>query len=150
MSTRVTPSISSGNFGFLSPFILDHNNDNIMYMPRGGNMLVNKNLDEIPKGSIAPTSTNWSQISGNTLGSNILSLDVSTYPEHHKLYFGAEGGGIFRVDNAHLPTATRSSNLAAGKGFGSRTNWLCLCRSNEFRSCIYYKIKLRGKKHLDE
>ena len=118
MSTRVTPSISSGNFGFLSPFILDHNNDNIMYMPRGGNMLVNKNLDEIPKGSIAPTSTNWSQISGNTLGSNILSLDVSTYPEHHKLYFGAEGGGVFRVDNAHLPTATRSSNLIKGKGLG--------------------------------
>lgn len=120
--TRVTPSISSGSFGFVTPFILDHNNDNIMYMPRGGNMLVNANLDEIPKGSNTTTNVNWSRINGNTLGSNILSVDVSTYPEQHKLYFAAEGGGVFRVDNAHLPGATRSGNLIAGKGLGGGAN----------------------------
>ena len=118
--TRVTPSdkISSGYFEFISPFILDHNNDNIMYMPKGGNMLVNVNLDKIPSGLNSTTDVNWFKVGGGTLGSPITAMDVSTYPVQHRLYYGANLGGFFRVDNAHLPGATRSGNLAANKGMG--------------------------------
>ncbi len=115
---RITPKIATGGFEFIAPFILDHNDDNIMYMPSGGSMLVNTNLDEIPTGSDDPTSVNWFQVKGNPLGTNIVAMDVSTYPVQHRLYFGARGGGFFRVDNAHLPGATRSSNLAGSKGMG--------------------------------
>ncbi len=117
-STKVTPSIASGNFSFITPFLLDHNNDNIMYMPRGGNMLVNYNLDGIPSANQATTSTNWFTVNGTTLGSAITAMDVSTYPVQHRLYFGAALGGIFRVDNANLPGAPRSGNLAKDKGMG--------------------------------
>jgi len=142
---RITPDITTGGFDYITPFILDHNNDNIMYMPSGGSMLVNTNLDEIPTGSNEPTNVNWFRVNGNALGSSITAMDVSTYPVQHKLYFGANLGGFFRVDNAHLPGATRSGNLAGGKGMGpGRINCVYVDPTNSDRVFVVksnYNVK---------
>ncbi len=114
--TRVQPAGASG-FGFVAPYILDPNNDNIMYMPAGNRMWRNNNLDEIPLFSNAATTVNWVGLanSDTPAGTRITSLDVSEYPEANRLYYGTNQGGIYRMDNANIDNQ-EVINIAEGKG----------------------------------
>ncbi len=114
--TRVQPAEASG-FGFVAPFVLDPNNDNIMYMPAGNRMWRNNNLDEIPLFSNAPTTVNWVGLSNTDTpqGSRITALDVSDFPVANRLYYGTNQGGIYKMDNANLDSQ-EVINIAEGKG----------------------------------
>lgn len=111
---RVQPSGASG-FGFIAPFILDPRNDNVMYMPAGNRMWRNNDLDGIPLFSNATTSVNWTEMTNSVVPGNITSLDVSTFPEANKLYFGTNNGGIYRIDNANID-GSALVDLSTGKG----------------------------------
>ncbi|WP_025743704.1 T9SS type A sorting domain-containing protein [Aquimarina pacifica] len=114
--TRVQPAAASG-FSFVAPFVLDPNNDNIMYMPAGNTMWRNRNLDEIPLFSNASTTVNWTDLSnGNTpVGTAILALDVSTYPVANRLYYGTSTGEIYKMDNANID-GQEGIDISTGKG----------------------------------
>ncbi|MEM9337125.1 MAG: T9SS type A sorting domain-containing protein [Bacteroidota bacterium] len=112
--TRVQPAGGSG-FGFIAPFILDANNDNVMYMPAGNRIWRNNDLDGIPLFSNAPTDVNWVEMTNSVVPSAITSLDVSRYPEANKLYFGTNLGGIYRIDNANIDVSS-AVDLSTGKG----------------------------------
>jgi len=116
-SARITMDQNKG-FAFLAPFVLDPNDDNIMYMPSAGSMWANSNLDEIPTGSSDNAKKNWHKYDKKALGTPITAVDASTYPVQHRIYFGAQGGGIFRADNAHTKNPIISLNLAKGQGLG--------------------------------
>ncbi|MEW7279641.1 T9SS type A sorting domain-containing protein [Aquimarina sp. 2201CG1-2-11] len=113
--TRVNP-IASG-FRFVTPFILDPNNDNIMYVPAGNSIWRNNDLDEIPLFSNSSTLVNWVRLenSETPVGSAITSLDVSTYPVANRLYYGTNTGGIYRMDNAIVDNQ-EVVDLSTGKG----------------------------------
>lgn len=113
--TRVVPVGASG-FGFIAPFTLDPNDDNIMYLPAGRTVWRNDNLDGIPIFSNAPTSVNWTNLS-NTLvpvGNTISAVAVSRLPAN-RLYYGTNTGLIFRVDNSNIGDQP-SVNISSGKG----------------------------------
>ncbi|GAA4275007.1 T9SS type A sorting domain-containing protein [Aquimarina gracilis] len=120
--TRVRPTRVDG-LAFIAPFVLDPNNDNIMYLPGGRTIWRNNNLDEIPLFSNATTSVNWvglqtSQIpisEDPTITSRITALDVSQYPVANRLYYGSNVGGIYRMDNANLD-GQEAIDISAGKG----------------------------------
>ena len=100
---RIRPAIAT-NPDFINPFVLDPNNDNIMYLPDGNRMLRNNNLDEVPGGTFAFATANWVVLPQTTTPDNsiITALDVSSYPEANKLYYGTNSGGIYRMDNANI------------------------------------------------
>nr|WP_299072007.1 T9SS type A sorting domain-containing protein [uncultured Allomuricauda sp.] len=114
--TRVQPSGASG-FDFVAPFVLDPNNDNVMYMPAGDRMWRNNNLDEIPLFSNAPTSVNWVEQTQTATpdGSLITGLDVSKYPVANRLYYGTSSGMIFKVENANIDDQP-VVDISSGKG----------------------------------
>ena len=114
--TRVQPAGASG-FSFVAPFILDTNNDNIMYMPAGNVMWRNDNLDNIPLFSNAPTSEGWKKLNQTTVpnGAVITALDVSTYPTANTLYYGTQDGQIFKMENANLG-GQEVKDISTGKG----------------------------------
>ena len=112
--TRVQPAGATG-FGFIAPFILDSRNDNIMYMPAGNRIWRNNDLDGIPLFSNATTSVNWTEMTNSIVPGNVVSLDVSTFPEANKLYFGTSTGGIYRIDNANID-GSALVDLSTGKG----------------------------------
>ncbi|MEX0360926.1 MAG: WD40/YVTN/BNR-like repeat-containing protein [Allomuricauda sp.] len=114
--TRVQPSGASG-FDFVAPFILDANNDNIMYMPAGDRMWRNNNLDEIPLFSNAPTTVNWVRQDQTATpdGSLITGLDVSKYPVANRLYYGTSTGMIFKMENANIDDQP-PVDISTGKG----------------------------------
>ena len=103
--TRVTPARAS-DFAFITPFILDPNNDNIMYLPAGDRIWRNNNLDELPIGSDALTTVNWVELSNTVSSTSITALDISTYPVANRLYYGTSEGQVFRMDQANLDNQT--------------------------------------------
>ncbi len=116
--TSVKPAGPGNNdFSFINPFILDHNNDNIMYMPVQNRIWRNRNLDEIPLFSNSATSVNWTSMASSQTpaGSRITALDVSTFPVANRLYYGTNSGIVFRMDNANI-NDQQAVDLTTGKG----------------------------------
>jgi photosystem II stability/assembly factor-like uncharacterized protein len=113
--TRVTPAGASG-FAFIAPFVLDPNNDNVMYLPAGNRIWRNDNLDGIPLFSNAPTPVNWSSLANSQVpaGNTITALTVSRVPAN-RLYYGTNTGLIYRVDNANIGDQTKT-DISTGKG----------------------------------
>ncbi len=123
----VRPAIGS-NFSFITPFILDPNDDNVMYMPAGRTLIRNSNLDEIPSFEsieeiTSPADINWTEITQTASIqdanrrelNNITALDVSTFPEANKLYYGTGQGQVYRLDHADLPSS-EPMDIFTGKG----------------------------------
>jgi hypothetical protein len=113
--TRVRPAGATG-FGFIAPFILDPNDDNIMYMPAGTRIWRNDNLDGIPLFSNAATTVNWNDLTNTVVptGNTITTLAVSRMPSN-RLYYGTNRGLVFRVDNANIGDQPKT-DIATGRG----------------------------------
>ncbi len=112
--SRVTPAGASG-FSFINPFVLDPNNDNIMYLPAGQRIWRNDNLDGIPIFSNALTSVNWNNLTNSAVPSGtITAVAVSKIPAN-RLYYGTNQGLIYRIDNANIGDQPKV-NISAGKG----------------------------------
>ncbi|MCF6348185.1 MAG: T9SS type A sorting domain-containing protein [Flavobacteriaceae bacterium] len=113
---RIRPAIAA-NPGFIAPFILDPNNDNIMYLPDGNRILRNNDLDEVPGGTFAFATVNWVALpqSATPAGSRVTALDVSRFPEANRLYYGSNTGVIMRMDNANLDNQ-QAVDISTGKG----------------------------------
>jgi len=107
----------AANFAFINPFILDPNNDNIMYMPAGNSIWRNNDLDGIPLFTNPNTTENWVNLRNSLTpdGSTISSLDVSKFPVANRLYYGTNSGIIFRIDNANID-GQQAIDVSTGKG----------------------------------
>ncbi|UZO81648.1 T9SS type A sorting domain-containing protein [Aquimarina sp. ERC-38] len=113
--TRIQPE-GAGSLSFVAPFILDKNNDNIMYLPNGNTIWRNNNLDEVPLFSNSLATEQWSIITSSVVASgNIVSLDVSKYPVANRLYYGTSTGLVYRMDNANLDNQP-AIDISTGKG----------------------------------
>jgi hypothetical protein len=113
--TKVTPAGAAG-FRFVAPFLLDPNNDNIMYMPAGNTMWRNNDLDAIPLFSTANASEGWVNMSQSAVPEgSITAMDVSKYPIANTLYYGTSAGAIFKMRNANIDDQ-EAVDISTGKG----------------------------------
>ena len=114
--TKVSPA-GATNFSFITPYILDPNNDNVMYLPDGNSIWRNNNLDEIPLSSFANTKVNWIQLKNTFTPENtsISALGISKFPKANRLYYGTNNGLIYKMDNANLDDQP-VQEIASGKG----------------------------------
>ncbi|WP_420580480.1 flagellar basal body rod modification protein [Reichenbachiella sp.] len=100
------------NYLFITPFVLDPNNYNRMYLAGDSAVWRNDNLSQIKPFKQVPTSTNWSVVYAASDGSeNITALDISTKPAH-TLFFGTYNvaggtpiGTVYKSENANSPSA---------------------------------------------
>ncbi|GAA4110164.1 hypothetical protein GCM10022393_07110 [Aquimarina addita] len=108
---------AAGGFSFVNPFVLDPNNDNIMYMPALTTIWRNNDLDGLPLFTNGAATENWVNITASNTpdGSTITSLDISKYPVANILYYGTNSGLIFKIDNANIDDQI-AEDLATGKG----------------------------------
>ncbi|SEK75045.1 Por secretion system C-terminal sorting domain-containing protein [Aquimarina amphilecti] len=114
--SAVEPAGASG-FAFVNPFILDPNNDNIMYMPAGSSIWRNNDLDGLPLFTNTNATENWVNLTNTSTpdGSTITSLDVSKFPVANRLYYGTNSGTVFRMDNANID-GQQAIDISTGKG----------------------------------
>ena len=115
----INPISASGEL-FVNPYILDQNDQNIMYHAGGNFVWRNTNLEGvINKTNFSGSLTNWEVITGTFAGGNsITALDVSKYDKANVLYYGTSGGDLFRYDDANtvLTTAVNITDASFPSG----------------------------------
>ncbi|MBC7862150.1 MAG: T9SS type A sorting domain-containing protein, partial [Bacteroidia bacterium] len=98
--------IGGKGYLWMNPYILDPNNNNIMYLAGGKYLWRNDDLSTIPmNNSWDSISTNWIQYldSVPTANSKITALAVSKTPAN-RVYYGTDKQKVYRVDNANIGT----------------------------------------------
>ncbi len=104
--TRVDP-IGGYEFMWNTPFVLDPNNSERMYVAGGQIIWRNNDLSKIPfKATTDSTSIEWDSLSHTRVGISggnikISALEVSTENPKNVLYYGTNKGKLYRVDNAN-------------------------------------------------
>ncbi len=121
--TVIKPVGASG-FLFVTPYVLDPNNSNIMYFAAGDSVWRNSNLSGIPSYVQDSTSVNWKVMNNTAKGDIVTALAVSKTPANI-LYYGTANGGVYRVDNANtgdpMPT-----DIWSGKGLSDGAYVSCI------------------------
>jgi hypothetical protein len=119
---RIDP-IGLENPEFINPFVLDPNNNNIMYMAGGKYLWRNSDLSAIPlAGNWDSISTNWVKFNDSvpTIGATVTAVTACKTPAN-RVYYGTSKKNIFRVDNAHtgMPTPVDITSSTTGAIFSS-------------------------------
>lgn len=102
--TGVAPS---GGSQFITPFVRDPNNEDVMYFAGSSGLWRNNNM------SNATTTVGWSNLGGS---GDITYIAVSSLPSDI-VYFGTGSAGVFRVDDADgnaTITNVTGGNMPAG------------------------------------
>jgi hypothetical protein len=119
---RIDP-IGLENPEFINPFVLDPNNNNIMYMAGGKYLWRNSDLSAIPlAGNWDSISTNWVKFNDSVpaIGATVTAVTACKTPAN-TVYYGTSKKNIFRVDNAHtgMPTPVDITSSTTGAIFSS-------------------------------
>ncbi len=117
---RIDP-VGGSNYEWLSPNVIDPNNNYIMYLGAGKYLWRNNDLSAIPLTNMWDSiSTNWVQWSDSIAiaGADITALAVSTVPAN-RVYIGTSNREVYRVDNANsgTPVPTDITGTVAPNGF---------------------------------
>jgi photosystem II stability/assembly factor-like uncharacterized protein len=104
----ITPPDASNQY-FINPFVVDPNDENIMYYPAGNVIWRNNQLGNIQNFQNG-TSEGWTKLDNITVpsGYGVFALEVSTTPAHILYYSGSslEGGTpkIYKLSNSNSAT----------------------------------------------
>ncbi len=106
---RIDP-IGGKGYLWMNPFILDPNNNNIMYLAGGKYLWRNDDLSAIATsvtGAWDSISTNWVKYADSvpTVNSVITSIAVCKTPAN-RVYYGTDKKKVYRIDNANVGTPT--------------------------------------------
>jgi len=122
---RIDP-IGGKGYQFVNPYILDPNNNNIMYLAGGKNLWRNDGLNIIPlNGGWDSISTGWT-IFPDTVPialATITALAVSNNPAN-VLYYGTSNKKVYRINNANTGTPTAVD--ITGSAFPNSANVSCI------------------------
>lgn len=106
---RIDP-IGGTGYQFINPYMLDPNNNNMMYLAAGRCIWRNDDLSAIALNNQYDTiSTNWVQFNDSLTAVNeeITAVAISKLPAN-RLYFGTSLKNIYRIDNAHTGNPTKT------------------------------------------
>lgn len=108
-TTRIDP-LGGKDFIWNTPFVLDPNDNNKMYVAGGRIIWRNNDLSSIPEGGEVTegTAVGWDSLAETRVGppngqEKITAVEVSRTPADI-LYYGTDMGRVFRVDNAASET----------------------------------------------
>lgn len=127
--TRIDP-IGLKNPEFINPFVLDPNNNNIMYLAGGKYLWRNDDLSGIPLiGNWDSINTNWVKFADSVplVNSVITALTVCKTPLN-RVYYGTDKKRVYRVDNANIgtPTPVDITSTTSGVIFPASGNVSCI------------------------
>ncbi len=130
---RIDP-IGGKDFIWNTPFVLDPNNNNIMYVAGGKTVWRNNDLSKVEMTqfptngwagfkSLDSISTEWNELLktevdlGDTTNERITAIQVSKNPAN-VLYYGTNLGNIYRIDNSNMgdntPVLIKSKEFTDG------------------------------------
>ena len=95
-STRVDP-IGVTSYLFINPFVLDADDNDMMYLAGGTEVWRNSDLTAIPLSQIVRTSVNWNKLTNTTVGSGAITALEATGSPARRLYYGTSTGSVYRL-----------------------------------------------------
>ena len=99
---RIDPKGGSG-YIFVNPYVIDPNNQYVMYLPAGDSLWRNNNIDAIPVGTGdqfgEQQTTNWRLITTTETDQDISAISVSKTPANI-VYFGTSEGKVYKLTDA--------------------------------------------------
>ena len=100
------------SFSFVSPFVLDPANTNLLYLAAGNRLWRN---DNVPT---ATTTTGWVHLTtAEVTGTPISAIGVSTASPVSRVYYGTENGEMYRLESAGSSATPTRTDIFTGKGF---------------------------------
>lgn len=105
----INPSGASGQL-FINPFILDKNDQKIMYYPAGQYLWRNNDVEALEGGVQfnGTSDASWSRLNTTFVsGQTVTALDVSKSPAN-VLYYGTDDGRVFKLSNAQATSPSRT------------------------------------------
>jgi len=136
---RIDP-IGGKGYQFVNPYVVDPNNNSLMYLAGGKYLWRNNNLAGIPYANQWDSiSTNWVQFSDSvpTAGSTITAVAVSTVPAN-RVYYGTDHTNIYRVDNANTGTPTPTDITSASFPYGAYVSSIAVDPNNADNVIVSY------------
>lgn len=103
---RIDP-IGGERYEFINPFVIDPNDNNLMYLAGGKYLWRNDDLSSIPTNNTEDSiSTNWVQWPDSVPISNgvITSVAVSDQNPSNRVIYGTNNQRVYKVDNANSGT----------------------------------------------
>jgi len=126
---RIDP-IGAAGYIFINPFVIDPNNNNIMYMAGGLQLWRNNNLAGIPyAGNWDSITTNWAAPATFALPYTITAISACKTPVN-RVYVGTSARKVYKIDNANSASPVKTditNSLFPFVGSGS---------SSAYVSCI--------------
>ncbi len=104
----ITPKDASNQY-FINPFVVDPNDEDIMYYPAGNTIWRNNQLSNIPNFE-QKTTEGWTKLDNISVptGYGIFALQVSTTPAHILYFSGSSSEGkapkIYKLNNSNTAT----------------------------------------------
>jgi hypothetical protein len=114
---RIDP-IGGKDYEWLNPYVIDPNNNNLMYFGGGKYLWRNNNLSAIPLSNMWDSiSTNWIQWPDSIpiTGADITAIAVSTNPAN-TVYYGTSDKEVYKINNANSGTPT-VSDISSNSGY---------------------------------
>jgi len=122
MNFRRMDPIGGSGYLFINPFILDPNNNEVMYMAAGTKIFRNDSLSQIPlNGGWDTISTGWFQLPDTiAIAATTVSALAVAPSNSSRLYVGTSKRKLYRIDNANTfsPVMTDiTSNLFSASAY---------------------------------
>jgi hypothetical protein len=93
--------MGGNGFLFINPFILNPNDDKMMFMVRGDELWRNSNVLNIPMiPSDSPTQTNWITMTNAQFPGEVISALTMTETPENRLYYGTDKNRVVKIENA--------------------------------------------------
>lgn len=88
---------------FFSPFAIDPNQSDVVYLPGNGNIYRNLDITQIPLGNVKRVQTGWDILAQQVVSipSFISAMAVTDKNPSHRLWFSDNNSHVFRIDNAN-------------------------------------------------
>ena len=120
--TRLTPASLSSPL-FINPFVIDPNNEDIMYLPDNNRIFRNTSISSVTPFNNSATDENWDLLSNTGTNEVISALDISKAVAN-VLYYGTAQGKVFKMQNSH--TGNPSAQVITGDDFPSGAYVHCI------------------------
>ncbi|MFC2135947.1 WD40/YVTN/BNR-like repeat-containing protein, partial [Bacteroidota bacterium] len=113
IATRINPDIDRPLF--INPIAVDPNNDRVVYMAGGYQLLRCSDITNIPlDGSNSNKPDYWQAISGGGW-SPVTAIGISKQPENI-VYYGTQYGGLYKLENSLSDSPVRTVLSISGTG----------------------------------
>jgi len=125
---RIDP-IGGADYDFINPFVVDPNDNNVMYVPQYRGLWRNDSLSSIPMANNTDSiSTGWFRYSDDP-PSTVTAIAISKSNPAHRLYY-ASSGRVYRIDSANVNDPVEHTQYSLPSGALGNINCIAIDPNN--------------------